>query len=191
VTIQDSSDLGGGPIDVVVHDHVVEPVGGGLFGVGPGETPLHDGGVVLAPLEQTAPLLLSRRRLHEHEHRVREGLLDGERALDVDLERDVVAAGEVLLHRRARRPVEVSVDVEPLEELTVVTLVLELRTVEEEVLATVDLSVSTGARGRRDREPKPRVALEELPDDGPLADPGRARDDQQDAQGVPPISRSA
>src|SRR5215510_3426445 len=85
VTSQDSSDFGHSPINVVVHDHVVEAVGGGLLGGGPGETPLHDGGVLPAPREQPAALLVPRRRLHEDEHGIRERLLDGERALHVDL----------------------------------------------------------------------------------------------------------
>src|SRR5262245_42065242 len=49
VTSEDSSDFGHSPINLVVHDHVVEAVGGGLLGGGPGETPLHDGGVLPAP----------------------------------------------------------------------------------------------------------------------------------------------
>ena len=92
---QDSSDLVDGPISVVVHDHGVETVGGLLLLLGLGEAALDRGGVVLAPLEQPPPLLLPRRRLHEHEHRIGVLLPDRQRALDVDLEEHVVAGGEV------------------------------------------------------------------------------------------------
>jgi hypothetical protein len=191
VSNKDSSDLVRGPIGVVVDDHGVEPVGGGFLDVGPGEAPLDGGGVVLAALEEPAPLLVPRRGLHEHQHRVWVRRFHRQRALDVHLEQHVVPAGQVLLDRLTRRAVQVAVDVEPLEEPAGVADALELGAVDEDIVRAVDLTGTTWARRRRDRQPQPRVARSELPDDGPLADPGRARDDEQDAQGVPPISRSA
>src|SRR3954447_15665053 len=45
--LHDSSELVGGPTDVVVHDHRVELGLGDLFlGVGPGQAPLHRLGIV-------------------------------------------------------------------------------------------------------------------------------------------------
>jgi hypothetical protein len=97
----------------------------------------------------------------------------------------------VLLDRTARRSFQVAVHVEPFEESPGVTDALELVAVEEQVVPAADLAFTTRPRGRRDREPESRLELEELADDRPLADPGRAREDQQDAQDLPPISRIA
>src|SRR5712691_2264464 len=191
VRLQDSSDLTSSLTGVVVHDHGVEAVGGLLLLFGPSEATLDRLGIVLPPLEQPAPLLLPRRGLHEHEHRIRVLLAHREGALDVDLEEDVIAGLQVLVGRRPGRAFQVAVDVEPLEEPTLVTDALELAPVEEQVVPAVGLIRSPRARGRRDREPQARLELEELAHDLPLADPGWAREDQQDAQGLPPISRNA
>src|SRR2546429_2160315 len=174
VRFQDSSDLTSSPISVVVHDHGVEAVGGLLLLFSSSEASLDRLGIVLPPLEEPAPLLLPRGGLHEHEHRIRVLLAHSEGALDVNLEEDVAAGGEVLFDGAARRPVEIAVHVEPLEEPALVADALELVSVEEHVVLAVDFAVATGASRRRDREPQARLELEELAHDRPLADPGRA-----------------
>jgi hypothetical protein len=191
VRLQDSSDLTSSPTSVVVHDHGVEAVGGVLLLLGSSEAALERLGIVLPPLEEPAPLLLPRRSLHEHEHRIRILLAHRERTLDVNLEKDVVTGLQVLVDRHPRRAFQVAIHVEPLEEPTLVTDPLELAPVEVQIVLAVGLARAARARGRRDREPQARLELEELANDRPLADPGRAREDQQDAQGLPPISRNA
>src|SRR5690242_1453815 len=96
VRLQDSSDLTSSPISVVVHDHGVEPVGSLFLLFGSSEPSLDRLGIVLPPLEEPAPLLLSGRGLHEHEQRIRILLAHRERALDVHLEQDVVTGLQVL-----------------------------------------------------------------------------------------------
>src|SRR5436309_7769566 len=189
--LQDSSDLTSRPISVVVHDHGVEAVGGLLLLLGEREAALDGSRVVLPPIEQPAPLLLPRGCVHEHEHRIRVLLAHRERAVDVNLEEDVAVCLEVLVDWPSRRPVEIAVDLEPLEEPAFLANPLELAPVEEQAVLAVGLTGAARARGRRDREPQARLELEELAHDRPLADPGRAREDQQDAQGLPPISRNA
>ena len=65
---QDTSHLRHRPLQVVVDDHRVESVGPGLLGGGRGQPPLEVGGRLGAPGGEPAPLLLGRRRLHEHQH---------------------------------------------------------------------------------------------------------------------------
>jgi hypothetical protein len=191
VSPQDSSDLLNRPTSVVVDDDSVETVRRRLLGLGLGEPPIDRLRIILSPLEQPAPLLLPGRGLHEDEHGVRVFLAHGERALDVHLEEHVVAGGEVLVDQGPRGALQVAVHVEPLQEPALGADALELASVEEQVVLTVGLTFAARARGRRDREPEARLKLEELPYDRALADPGGAREDQQDPQGVPPISRSA
>src|SRR5207342_1225663 len=93
--------------------------------------------IVLSSLEQSAALLLPRRRLHEHEHPVRILLPHRERALHVHLEEHVVAGSEVLVDRRSRCALQVAVDIEPLEEPALVADALELASIEEQVVLAV------------------------------------------------------
>jgi hypothetical protein len=191
VRVQDSSDLPSSLISVVVHDHCVETIRRPLLLLGLGEAALDRGGVVLTALEEPAPLVLPRWGLHEDEHRIGVLLAHGEGALDVHLEEDVVAGRQVVVDRRSGRAFQVAVHLEPLEEPALVTDPLELPLIEKQVVLAVGLTGAARPRGRRNREPQARFELQELANDRPLADPGRAREDQQDAQGVPPISRSA
>jgi hypothetical protein len=179
------------PISVFVHDHGIEAVGGRLLDVGLGQAALDGPGVVLPALAQAAVLLVPGRCFHEHQQRVRVRVLHREGALDVNLEQHVVAGSQVLLDRTARRSVEVPVHLEPLQELVGRAQAVELFAIEEQIVLAVDLAFATRTRRGRHREPQPRVAVAELAHDRPLADPGRAREDEQDAQGAPPISRSA
>jgi len=56
-------------------------------------------------------------RQDEDQDRVREQLLDLQRALPVDLEHDVLAVHQALFDRLARRAVEMAMHLRPLEEL--------------------------------------------------------------------------
>ena len=94
-SLHDSSELGRGPINVVVDDHGVEALPGDrLLGVGPGQAALDRLRIVGGPGLEAAPLLLPGRRPHEDEQRLGDRLADGQGAVDVDLEQDVVAVGE-------------------------------------------------------------------------------------------------
>lgn len=92
---------------------------------------------------------------------------------------------QVPFNRCPRCSLEVSVDVEPLEEPAGVTQALELVAIEEQVVPAVYFVLPAGSRRRRDREPQALVAFEQPADDRSLADAGRPREDQQDAQGLP------
>jgi hypothetical protein len=71
---------------------------------------------------------------------------------------------------------------EGLDEVAVLLPLLEGRPVEEDVVATVDLTRARRARRGRQRQPRPGLPVEEAVGDGALAGSGRAREDEQDAQ---------
>ena len=52
------------------------------------------------------------------------------------------------------------------------------------VVDAVDLAGTHRPGGRGHREPDGRILGEEVPDDGALADPGRAREDEERGQGA-------
>ena len=61
--LQDSSELGRGPVNVVVDDHCVESLAGDLLlGLGPGQSALDGVGIVGRPVLQPPALLVSRGR---------------------------------------------------------------------------------------------------------------------------------
>ena len=86
----------------------------------------------------------------------------------------------MLLDRAAGRALELAVDLEPLEEAAGVAQRLELLAVDEVVVDAVDLAGPRRPGRRRHRQPEVGLALEQLLDDGALADPRRAGDDEQD-----------
>jgi hypothetical protein len=97
----------------------------------------------------------------------------------------------VLLDRCTGRPFQVAVDVEPLEEAPGIPDATELLGTDEQVIAPIDLAGAPRAVGRRDREPDPGLASEQLPDNGALARTRGARDDDEDAQGTGPKCSSS
>jgi hypothetical protein len=179
---QDRLELIGGPIKIVVDDHMVELGGAGLLGRGGRQAALDLFGVVLAPVSQASALLLPRGGADEHEHRVGERLPNREGALDVDLEDHVVTRPEVLLDGRPGCSFEVVVDLEPLQEAARIAQPLELGAVDELVIAAVDLTRARVACRRRRREPESGLACAQAPNEGSLAGARRAGDDEQDAQ---------
>src|SRR5919204_4417719 len=76
VHIQNSSDLVGSSVWVVVHDDGVEAVRESLLGVGLGQPAFDRSGIILPPGDEAPPLLFSRRRADERQHGVRVRLLD-------------------------------------------------------------------------------------------------------------------
>src|SRR6185295_9208021 len=93
--------------------------------------------VVLAAALEPRSKLVPARRQDEDQHRVRIELLDLQCALPVDLEQDVVAAGDAVLDAGARRAVEMTVDFGPLDELAAIDHRAKRLLVDEVVLAAV------------------------------------------------------
>jgi hypothetical protein len=76
----------------------------------------------------------------------------------------------------------VAEDLERLHEFAVFLPLLEGRPVEEDVVPPADLTGTRRPRGRRERQPRPGLPVEEAIGDGALSGSGRAREDEQDAQ---------
>ena len=115
-TRQDTSHLGHHSLHVVVDHHASNRSAWASSAAAAASRRSSDSGDSVPRLTQAPAQLLGRRRPDEHQHGVRELLPDLQRALDVDLEQDVVARGQVLLDRAPGRALEVAVDLEPLEE---------------------------------------------------------------------------
>src|SRR6185369_8940501 len=102
--------------------------------------------------------------------------LDLQRALPVDLEQHVVAAGDPVLDAGARRAVEMAVDLGPLDELAAIDHRAKRLLVDEVVLTAV-LVLAARLSGRvRDRQCQVRVELEECLDEARLARAARRSD---------------
>jgi hypothetical protein len=71
---------------------------------------------------------------------------------------------------------------ERLDELVVFEPLLEGGPVEEDVVDPVPLAGPRRPRGRRYRQPRPGLPVEQCGGDGALAGSGRAREDEEDAQ---------
>src|SRR4051794_26802468 len=179
--LDDRLDLRGGPVDLarLVHD---DPAVVAL----PREL---DRRVALPELElvggfrrprpQALEQGLERGRDDEHEQRLGHPLLDDLRALDVDLQDDVVAGGERLGDVPARRAVRVAVDLGRLEQLPGVEQSAERVGFHELVRDAGDLARARPARRARDDVVVVRVAPAppERVDDRVLSDAGRPADD--------------
>jgi hypothetical protein len=76
-------------------------------------------------------------------------------------------------------------DLERLDELVVLLPLLERGPVEEDVVDPVLLTRTRRSRGRRYRQPRARLPLEQFGGDGALTGSGRAREDEEDAQPLP------
>jgi len=82
----------------------------------------------------------------------------------------------------AGSPVEVAEYLERLDEVAVLLPLLEGAPVEEDVVAPVQLAGTRRSGGRRDRQPRPGLPVEQAGGNGALAGSGWAREDEQDAQ---------
>jgi hypothetical protein len=71
---------------------------------------------------------------------------------------------------------------ERLDEVAVLLPLLEGGPFEEDVVAPVELAGTRRSGGRRDRQPRPGLPVEQAGGNGALAGSGRAREDEQDAQ---------
>src|SRR4029453_2950050 len=87
--------------------------------------------------------------------------------------------------RRARRALQVAVHVEPLEEPARAALRFELLTSHEQVVGALPLPGATRGRVGRHGTPEAGITFEQLANGRSLAVPGRAGDDEQDAQSQP------
>ena len=138
--------------------------------------------VFAAPL-QAGQQLVPARRQEEDEDRVREELLDLQRALPVDLEQHVVAADDAVFDGAARSAVEVAVHLGPLDELARRDHGAKRRLVDEVVLAPVLLLAARLSRGVRDRQHEVRIELEQGLDEARFAGAAR-RGDGEEVAGV-------
>src|SRR5690606_679016 len=167
----DPDELVRGALDVVVDDHVVELVGRGELdarGVEPALTLL--GPLRAAPYEPAHELVPAGRG-EEHEPRLGHRRAHLPRALQVDLEHDLLPRRELLLDGTAQRPVTVlAVHDGPLEELPGLDRGREVLGVHEVVVHPVDLTGPRRPRRRGHREPDVRVPLAQVGRHRPLAD---------------------
>jgi hypothetical protein len=136
-----------------------------------------DFGRVLAAAAQAAVQLFPRRRQDEDQHGAREDALDLQRALEVDLQHDIVAITQALLHRGAGGAVAVAVDLRPLEEVAVVDHLAEGIGGDKPVFTAVFFLAARGAGGVRDRHHEAGVDLQQGLDEAGLAGAGRGGDD--------------
>ena len=148
-----------------------------------GEPPRDDIGAVLAAAVQPLAQFFPTRRQDEDQDRVRKQPLDLQCALPVDLERHVVAVGDVGGDLGLRRAVEIAVHLRPLEEVAALDHAPERRHVDEVVLAAVLLAGARAAGRVRDAEAVAVGVLgEEALEEGGLAGARGAGDD--DGAGV-------
>ena len=125
--------------------------------------------------------LVLRWRDNEDGDRVRHEPAHLLRALDVDLEHDVVALAACALDPIAERAVQVAVVVGVLEESALGDQTLELLASQEGVVLIRLLAGSRLTRRPRYRVDQVRIELEKALDQCVLAHPGRARDHDQQA----------
>jgi len=153
--VEELEDLVDGAGDVVVDDDGVEAVRETLLGVGLVQSPFQPLGVgAAAAVEEPLALHGPGRRFDIDDEGVGEPVADGEGALDVDLDEDVVAGGEVLLDRGSGGALEVAVDLEPFQKPVVVAQLFEGVARHEVVVASFDLVWSGRPVGDRHREPE-------------------------------------
>ena len=113
----DGGHLGGRLLGVGVDDDVVELVLGGDLGFGDLEPPRDRRFGVGGPSVQATSQFADRRRRHEDQPGLRDRRSDGPRALQLDLEDDIIARRELGFYVAAQRAVQVAPVVYPFEEL--------------------------------------------------------------------------
>src|SRR3990170_2974080 len=150
------------------------PLGGGqAFG---------EPGLVLGPPLAQSPLELGHRgRLEQDQDRRGHLLAHLVCPLDVDLEHDVVATLQCVLRRTHRRSVPVAEDLGPLEEPALTRHLREPVVGDEDVVHPVLFVRTWWTGGRGDRHAQAREAFQQVPDDGPFADPRGTGDDEEPA----------
>src|SRR5262245_17980530 len=182
---QDSSEVAYGLVQAVVHDHRVELVrADALLFLGLGEAAGDRLLGLAATRLQPAALLGAARRLHEDEQRLGQLPLDRERALDVDLEHHVVPGRDLVAHVVERRPLQVAVHLEPLEEPARVAQRLELLAAHEVVVDTFTLTRARCARRPRNRPAQVGIGLAQKRSDSALSGARRTGAHEHDAEGV-------
>ena len=126
---------------------------------------------------EPAGQLADRRRRDEDQCRRRDRLADRPRTLEVDLEDDIIARGELCIYVAAQRAIQVATVVYPLEELPLVDRAPELLDGQEPVVVAVGLAGPRRSRGRRHGGHDTLQRLAHQADDGPLPGARRPRDD--------------
>jgi hypothetical protein len=139
----------------------------------------------VTPAPETGLLLGRRRRFEEQQQGVGPVSQDLARPLDVDLEDQVVARRRV----RGGGAVQVAEELGVFEEATLVDAPLERRPVDEDV-GVIGLARTLVAGCPRPAQPEVGNARDQPLDDGPLADPARARDDDDEGLGQEKASTS-
>src|SRR5262249_30021311 len=177
---QDSSDVAYGLVHAAIDDDGVESLGA---------DPLLGGGLIepagdrlrgfAAARFQAPALLLAARRLHEHEQRLGQLLLDGQRALHVDLEHDVVPGRELAAYVVERRSLQVAVHLEPFEEATGLAQRLEFLAAHEVVVDALALPRAWRACRPRHRPVQVGVRLAEAQSDRALPRARRAGENEE------------
>ena len=104
---------------------------------------------------------------------------DSGEGTDLDLEDDVVAGGDGLLDRPARRSVAVAEVFGVLEQLTGGRQALEFLRGDETIMLSIDLVAASWAGGDRDGPAGIRQPAKQFVADGGLAGAGGAADDDQ------------
>jgi hypothetical protein len=166
----DLLELGGRLLEPVVDDHVRElwlRLEFSLGGLHPAFDLVHGIG---AATDEPGTERLARRRRDEHGQRLRHRLAHLSRPLDLDLEHDRHALGKAAVELGAQRPVPAAGVVGVLDELVVAGATVELARIHEVVVHPAALSGTRRARGRRHRQLELGHALEQPPDQRPLAD---------------------
>jgi len=164
-------DFGLGCVEVVVDEDVVELGGEGELVGGFAYAFVDDlGGVGGATLEAAAQLVDAGGLDEDAEGTVAVVAFDVDAALDIDVEDDVLAEGELRLDLGCEGAVEaVLIDFLVLEELAAGYLRAELVGGDEEVIYAVLLGAARGAAGGGDGEVEVEVLLAQEVDDGGLA----------------------
>jgi hypothetical protein len=175
--VDDGFQVEQGRLEQGIDDDVVEVPGLCDLVAGVDHALRDDFGCVLAAAAQAAVQLFPRRRQDEDQHGAREDALDLQRALEVDLQHDIVAIAQALLHRGARGAVVVAMNLGPLEEIAVVDHLAEGIGGDEPVLAAVLFLAAGRAGGVGDRHHQAGVDLQQGLDEAGLAGAGRGGDD--------------
>jgi len=149
-----------------------------LFGLR--EAVSDDFGRVGAALFDARGERVQRGRADEHQHRLGHKIFDLLRALRVQLQDDVAAAREFVRDPRARRAVEVAVDLRPFQELAGIAHCDEAFAADEEVVFAFLLAFAGRARGMRDGDLRSAGGAQ-AGVDGRLAGAGGRGDDKQSA----------
>ena len=174
VFVDDPPHLGGGLVQVGVHDHHRAQALGGLPLAGSVGQPGPHVVLAVAPAAQAVRLIGIGRRLEEQQQRLRMAGAHLACPLDVDLEEDVAPRRRI----GVRRAVAVLAEIGPLEEITGGDRRIEDGAVNEAV-GVVGLAGALRPGRPRAAEPEPVVPADEQARQSALAGPARSGENDQ------------